>query len=173
MLSLVKDGETQLLKFLCTRSTTKFNVSELAEKTGLSKTWVSEKLDKFNKEGIIELEEHRGRKNAIFNRDNEEVKRLKQIINLEELRKSGIIGKIIEKYSYPEAIVLFGSFAKGEDTENSDIDIAVITSNKAEIEEEIMKRKVSIHEFKSKNIPNNMLETLANGLILYGYLSIK
>jgi len=43
---------------------------------------------------------------------------------------SGLIALLKDKYEEPEAIVVFGSYARGEDTSESDIDIAVVTKKK-------------------------------------------
>ncbi len=173
MLSLINDAETELLKFFCTHPTTEFSISEVARETGLSKPWISEKIRKFEEEGIVKTRKRGNQRLTTFKRDNIDALRLKQVINLEKLYQSSLIDQIVEKYSYPEAIVLFGSFAKGEDVEDSDIDIAVITTETADTEEEIMDREVSVTEFKKEEIPRNMLETLANGITLYGYLEME
>jgi predicted nucleotidyltransferase len=41
---------------------------------------------------------------------------------------------ILEKIQNPTSIVLFGSFAKGTNNEDSDIDILIITNNKKPID---------------------------------------
>ncbi len=42
---------------------------------------------------------------------------------------NGIISKIAESYK-PEKIILFGSYAKGEETDDSDLDILVLKNTK-------------------------------------------
>jgi DNA-binding MarR family transcriptional regulator len=171
MLSLVDSSRDSLVELFCTYPGREFSVSELAEETGLSKTWVSEKIDELEREGLIEVEERRNTKISSFV-SSEENKRLKQVLNLEKLRWSGVVNDIVESYSYPEAVVLFGSFASGEDDQDSDVDIAVISSEEADLEAEVMGREVSIIRFEPGSVPENMLETLANGIVLYGYLDI-
>lgn len=52
---------------------------------------------------------------------------------------------MVNKYSNP-VIILFGSYAKGEDIENSDIDLYIQTPSKKELRtekfEKLLKRKV-------------------------------
>ncbi len=173
MLSLVNDAETELLQFFCNYPTTPFSISKIAEKNDLSRPWVAEKVEKFRKEGLVEVEKKGNMKEVAFNRDREESKRAKRVINLEAIYSSGIVDRIVEEFSYPEAVVLFGSFAKGEDTEKSDIDIAVLSRTEGDIDMNIMGREVSVKAFDPADIPRNMLESLANGIVLYGYLEVK
>lgn len=80
-------------------------------------------------------------------------------------------------YKIPECIVIFGSYAKGEDTRESDIDIAVMTAMKEypqlDIYEADLKRKISLHLIDNiQNEEKDFINTLANGIVLYGYLEV-
>src|SRR3989344_4808251 len=80
------------------------------------------------------------------------------------------------------AIVLFGSFAKGEDAEKSDIDLLVITSAKKELNLDIfdkkLGRKIQLFLFSEKEIEKmkesnkELLNSLINGIILYGFFEV-
>jgi predicted nucleotidyltransferase len=74
----------------------------------------------------------------------------------------------------PGCIVLFGSYLRGEDTEESDIDLFV-EADKKEIRlerfEGLLKRKIELHFRRdfgkiSKELKNNII----NGLVMQGYL---
>ena len=75
-------------------------------------------------------------------------------------------------------IIVFGSFSKGEDIENSDIDIYVETPSKKEISlkkfEKKLNRKIqvfrnkSIKKIKNEDLANNIL----NGIVLNGNLEV-
>ena len=54
--------------------------------------------------------------------------------NLEKIYGSGIVDFLSNKYNRPKSIILFGSFSKGEDIENSDIDIAVSTNKRLNLD---------------------------------------
>lgn len=171
MLSLVNTSEEEVLEFFCMNPTKKYSVSEVSEELSYSKPSISSKFDDLNDKGVLDLVEERNSKLASFNRG--ENTDLKQLVNLDRLHTSDLIKEIVEDYKYPETIILFGSYSKGEDTEQSDIDIAVITSENLDKEYgKIMGREISVTEFKPDEIPENMLETLANGIILHGYLNI-
>jgi predicted nucleotidyltransferase len=97
------------------------------------------------------------------------------------LNQHSVIEDLIKEYDNPETIVLFGSFAHGEDIEKSDIDILIITTNESKgkinktlisFEKEI-NRKISIHVLpnlhkSSEEFKNNT----ANGITLHGYLKV-
>ena len=74
----------------------------------------------------------------------------------------------------PKCIVLFGSFQKGEDIEQSDIDL-FIESPKLKIDlkkfEKKMKRKIELH-FKENfsKYPKELKNNIINGTVLFGFL---
>lgn len=101
----------------------------------------------------------------------------KKIHNLRKIYESGIIEYIRQELINP-VIVLFGSFAKGEDTEESDIDLYIETPSKKEIKlgkfEKLLKRKIQIFRNNNLNeISNHYLaNNIINGIILNNYLEI-
>ena len=102
--------------------------------------------------------------------------------NLWIIYESGIISKIHELVESPRSIILFGSYRKGDDTEGSDIDIAVEVLDNKEIEiHEIGKinigyRKnipVNLHIFSRNKIDLNLFASIANGIVLEGFLEVR
>ena len=55
----------------------------------------------------------------------EKFRKAKKLVNLEKLEDSGLI-EFLEKKFRSEALVLFGSYLEGRDSEDSDIDLAII-----------------------------------------------
>ena len=94
----------------------------------------------------------------------------KRIFNLERIYDSGILEYLSAKYNFPKAIILFGSYSRGEDTEKSDVDIAVITDKSLNLDlsrfEKFLKRRVSLHE--NRKISKEFKANLANGIVLEG-----
>lgn len=69
-------------------------------------------------------------------------------------------------------IILFGSVARGEDTEESDIDILIITTNSDELSDEINSAAVDIILEKDEFIsPHVMSEEHFNKTIDYPFLT--
>lgn len=127
------------------------------------------------REGLLFSEKSRVVKN-IFASKSEKFVQMKRLFNIYSLYGCGLVSFLRQQYEEPEAIVLFGSYAKGEDISKSDIDIAVITSKNMTLDlkkfEPPLKRKINIHEIKLKYAEKPFLNSLANGTVLYGYLKV-
>jgi len=97
--------------------------------------------------------------------------------------ESGILREIRKKISNPRAIILFGSYRKGDDNEKSDIDIAVevLGNEDTQVIElgvipEFGFRKnvvVNLYVFTRNKIDLNLFSNIANGIILEGFLEVK
>ncbi len=109
------------------------------------------------------------------NRDDEKYHFYKKVDCLTRIKESGLLLELQEK-SMPSVIILFGSAAKGEDTEYSDIDLFIGASEqKINVSkyEKVLNRKISLFfepEFNrlSKELKNNII----NGIIISGYLKV-
>lgn len=101
----------------------------------------------------------------------------KKLFNLKSLYDSGLIEFLKVELSNP-VVILFGSYSKGEDTENSDIDLYIETPSKKEINlekfEKELKRKIqsfrhkNIGEIKNLHLSNNII----NGVILNNHIEV-
>jgi len=106
-----------------------------------------------------------------------EQKRTKEFLN--KIKALKLIQNDARELNYPFFIVLiFGSYAKKENTKNSDIDICIISDNKSKTEELISKlrllpEKLEIHDFNTKEF-ESMLDTkkenLAKEIIKYNII---
>jgi predicted nucleotidyltransferase len=91
------------------------------------------------------------------------------------LYQTGVLS-MIEKAAYPSCIVLFGSASRGEDTEESDIDLFV-QAKRIKLDlgkfEKALNRKINVlFEPDIKTISPELLNNLANGTVVYGYLKV-
>ena len=100
-----------------------FGVSEIAKKLKISKGLVSKYFEILLKKGILK----KSRKKFTVRRDNHLVKGIKIMLNLEK-----IDAKIFKKYKFVKAAGLYGSCAKGTNTESSDVDIWIKVENAGE-----------------------------------------
>jgi DNA-binding transcriptional ArsR family regulator len=174
MFDFVNTGEEEVLEVLCRFPDREFTVSELAEESGKSKSLVSGKVSEFVEKGLVSVESKGNSKFVRFNRSNNQALRVKRLLNLNRFYQSGLVDNLVDFYSYPEAIVLFGSFADGEDTEESDVDVCVVSGKEESFDAgEVLGREVSVTVFNKDEIPDNMLETLANGITVYGFLEVR
>ena len=113
----------------------------------------------------------------VANRTNETYLLEKKLYNIKTMYDSGLIERIKRELSNP-AIVLFGSYARGEDTEESDIDVCIETPSKKSVQletfERVLKRKIQVFvqknlcELSNPHLANNII----NGIILNGYVEV-
>ena len=101
----------------------------------------------------------------------------KQLYNIESLYESKLIDKLVLKYNNP-TIVLFGSYSRGEDIEDSDVDLYIETPSKITIElgefEKKLQRKIQLFVYKGINKVENkeLANNILNGIVLNGYVEV-
>ncbi|MCK4555031.1 MAG: nucleotidyltransferase domain-containing protein [Candidatus Aenigmarchaeota archaeon] len=101
----------------------------------------------------------------------------KRLFNIKQIHHSGLLDYIKETLSNP-VIVLFGSYANGEDTGNSDLDLYIGTPSKKSINlekfEKLIQRKIHVFKYDDiKKIQNNHLaNNIINGITLNNYLEV-
>ncbi len=160
-----------------------FSLSDIAKEAGVAKAHIGKILDEFYSLELITLEKLSKIWRIKANRQNPEYIKNKIVYNLGFIYHSGLVEFINEEFNNPKAIILFGSFRKGDDISTSDIDIAIesdgakgyqIVMHKklAEFENQIG-RKIQIHSFSRKNVDLNVFNNIANGIVLSGFLEVK
>lgn len=170
---LFLNNKYRVLELLFDQPTKELNVRHISRLAKVSTTTVTNALKELQKRNIIKK---RRAGNALFvsaDRESNHFIRLKRLYNIQKIYDSGIVDYLVKEYEEPDAIVLFGSFSRGDDTEKSDIDITVVGSRKtANVErfERILGRKISIHELSLRQIEKEFFLNLANGFVLYGAL---
>jgi len=149
-----------------------FFLRELAEESDVSPSTASRIVKELNQESILDVD-NSGIRMSIQAADNEKFKGLKQSYNLWKLSESSLIDNI-EEECFPEAIVLFGSYSRGEDTKNSDIDIAIVNGRKFKHKKHnySFNRELSFHNVNLDEAGKNFIESLANGITMRGHLEI-
>jgi len=154
--------------------TKEFHARELSRKTGLSIFSVLEAIKKLSKEGLISAQK-KGNMKIVKASYSDVFIRSKRIRNLEKVYDSKIIEYLSEAYEKPEAIILFGSYSRGDDIENSDVDIAIITKDHKNLNtekfEKMLSRKISIHEIDLKKVSKEFHNNLINGIVLEGAMA--
>lgn len=172
---LTKDNNYKVMKLFFDNPDKKFHIREIARLTDLSAPGVLKILKKLKEEGLLLSEKGKVVKNVKASR-NEKFFLLKKSYNILSLFEFGLIDFLKNKYEEPEAIVVFGSYSKGEDTSESDIDIAIITKKEIRLDlknfEKILKRKINIYEIQIDKNEKEFLNNLVNGTIVYGYLKV-
>src|SRR3989338_1953296 len=141
--------ELNILKIFLESPTKEFNVREAARTLKITPATASSKLKFFSKDGLLKGRKER---NLLLYRaglDRDKFRDLKLFYNIRKLKESGFVEELNKFYLKP-AIILFGSAAYGLDTEESDMDLAIISENKKDL--------------KNKHLINNVL----NGRVIQG-----
>ncbi len=166
--------QSRIFRLLCIQAGKQLNQREIAARLGVSPTAVAKSLPALQKEGFIKFEKVKSINltRVELNRDNGLAISLKRAENLRMIYESGIASFIEEKFP-GTTIILFGSYSRGEDTINSDIDLAIIGTKEkgADLEkfEKILERKISLHLFSSlKDTSKEFRENVFNGIVLAG-----
>ncbi|HLD18408.1 MAG TPA: nucleotidyltransferase domain-containing protein [Candidatus Nanoarchaeia archaeon] len=172
---LTKHGDFKVLRVFFEYPERKIHIREIARLTKLSPPGVLKIVRNLTKEGMLVLEKGKVVKNVSPSK-SENFVQFKRLFNIYSLYECGLVSFLRHEYEEPEALVLFGSYAKGEDISKSDIDIAVITGKNMSLDmrkfEFTLKRKINVHEIKLMDAEKPFLNSLANGIVLYGYLKV-
>ncbi len=172
----------QILKFFIENPYQEIYLRELAKKLKFSPFAIKKYVDILSRENLILEERKANLRYFKANTNNLFFRQLKIAFNVNLIEKSGLINYLKENMSNVSSIVLFGSMAKAEDTQESDIDVLIIGKEKYlnlnKFEEKIGK-EANIHIFswsewnkKSKKDKAFYYEIIRYGIPLYGELPI-
>lgn len=159
-----------------------FGLNDLVEELEISKTTAHKVVEKLLEIGFLKREIIGKMWRISCNREHEFNTTKKIPFNLEMIYESRMIPLIQQEIGEAKAIILFGSYRKGDDTEESDIDIAVERFDRGEtqIEETTLARigyrenvKVQVTIFSRETIDPNLFANIANGIVLAGFLEVR
>lgn len=122
---LEKYNRYKVLKVFLDAPTEQFRLREISRMSQISPPSVMNYLTAFEKEGVIQKHIKRGIPFYVAVRDHRDFVFYKKMSIFFELHASGIVDYLWEKLS-PEAIILYGSSARGESIEHSDIDLFIV-----------------------------------------------
>ncbi|MBS3056945.1 MAG: nucleotidyltransferase domain-containing protein [Candidatus Aenigmarchaeota archaeon] len=172
---LTKDNTYKVAKLFFDFPEREFHIRELARLTKLSAPAIIKLTKKLEKTGIITIENGKLSKCIKASRSHVFLAK-KQLYNIDALFSSGLVDFLQDIYEEPEAIILFGSYSRGEDISKSDVDIAVITKKRMNLNfdkfEKFLNRKINVMELQIKECEKELLNNLLNGIVLYGYFKV-
>ncbi len=181
--SYIQTGKERILQFLFSFPDKEFSLSDLAKEAKVAKANIGRILEELQDLEIIEIIKLSNIWRIKANQKSWKFIRAKIVYNLNFVYQSGLVEFLDEKFKRPKAIILFGSFRKGEDISDSDIDIAIETYepkaygtvqlDELSEFEKIIGRKIQIHLFNRKKIDLNVFNNIANGIVLLGFLEVK
>jgi len=166
--------QQEILRLLFVNAGKTLNALGVAKALDVSQPAVSKAIPLMVKANLIKVEKDKdsGRLAIELNRDNHKVMQLKRVENLKLIYESGL-ADFLEKEFAGATIILFGSYSRGEDTVNSDIDIAIVGRKDklidTDIYENLLKRNINLNFYESfKEVHKNLKENIFNGIVLYG-----
>lgn len=175
---------SKIIKWFFSYPLLPISLSDLARETKTSKATAASVVNTLLKEDFL-MKEEIGRIWRISCNQKHRYNFTKKIsYNLalvyEALYDYGIINEIYKIAGNPKTIILFGSYRKGDDTDKSDLDIAVEVIGNEDVKiihiGNIVKlgyRKnvpVNLHIFSRRKIDLNLFSNIANGIVLEGFL---
>lgn len=172
----------ELLEFFIKEPEKEFHGRQLSKILRKSPTTILKYLKDYEKQRVLKSEK---KLNHLLFKANSESKAFRQLklgYNLNILNETGLIDYLAEQFNYPEAIVLFGSFAKAEDIPLSDVDLLVVSPLKKELSlekyEKRVKHKIQLFVHSSSDIMKmkeknkELLNKWINGIVLFGSLEV-
>ena len=155
--------------------TAKLRVRQIEREIKLPLPSVIRYCKELEKEEVLKKETISGISAYSADRNSKKFLIAKRLFNINSIFESGLIDYIVKEYFNP-VIVLFGSYSKGEDIEESDIDLYVETPKKQEFNlkkfEKILSRRIQLFNYRNiKEVQNHHLSNnIINGITLNNHL---
>ncbi len=165
--------QLEILRFLSIKAGETFTARAIAQALRVTPTAVAKALPGLR--GLVTAEKDESNRRRIsLDRTNPSAIARKRSENLLLLHESGLVTALEE--AYPGAtIILFGSYAYGEENTASDIDIAVIGSGKEPSlrrYERLLERPIRINQYAGWEIDDELRDNILNGIVLSGGVSL-
>jgi predicted nucleotidyltransferase len=159
---MVEKNSTQLVaRYFFTHPTTEIHLRALTRAVGKSMPVILAAVRKLSLTTVK------------ANAENPLFVQLKRVHNLERLYETGLVDQLRKAFDC-QAMVCFGSYSRGDDFEQSDVDIALVGAKQKSIDlspfESKLKRQISLHFVTKAQVSKEFWHNLANGLVLEGAL---
>ena len=171
--------QQDILRHLFIKSGTTLTARAIAVALSVSQPAVSKALPGLEKNDLIVVTKDRETKRLAIgiNRDDPQVIGLKRVDNLKQIHESGLARFLYDNLK-GATVILFGSYAHGEDTVTSDVDIAVVglhvtmELDLSKFEKEIGRKIVPNFYDSFKKIDRPLLNNILNGIVLKGAVEL-
>lgn len=170
--------QEEILTLFYKKSGLTLNQRQIAKYLNVSAPAIKKSLPLLEELNFIKLKKDKETKRLSIqlNLENHKIIQLKRVSNLKQLYETGFVDFIEEKFA-GGTIILFGSYSKGEDIFNSDIDVAIIQRKEKDIDltvfEKQLERKIHLLFFDSfKKINIHLKNNILNGVTLSGSIEL-
>lgn len=160
-------------------------LNDLSAEMRISKTTAKRVINRLVEEGFLKVKVYGNAWRITCNQEHIYNHSLKIVHNLDMVYRMywlGLRDMILQRVGNPSAVILFGSYRKGDDTKESDIDLAVEVLGDASLRIEPLAivesfgfRKnvpVNLHIFSRKRVDMNLFSNITNGIVLEGFLEV-
>lgn len=159
-----------VLEIFFKEPTTIHFIREISKKINLAQTSVRNNIKELEKSALIIKKKGKPFNGFAANRENDKFIHYKQAYNLFSLFQ---LKNILIENIHPKGIIVFGSYSRGEDTEDSDIDLLILSNIKKEIDfsktEKQLKRKINAMTVSSiEELEKGVRKNILGGWVLYG-----
>lgn len=167
----------RIKEYFFVNPTVKLRVRQIERELKLSLPSIIRYVGKLEKEEILKKIKTG---NVVFysaDRSSDKFLLEKRLFNIRQLYEKGLIEYLRQELHNPPVIV-FGSYSKGEDIEESDIDLYIETPSKKEVNLEkfkkALKRKIQIFSYPSiqKVTNHHLLNNILNGILINGFVEV-
>jgi len=164
--------EQEIFSLMCIRAGERLSQREIAKLLNVSPTAIAKPVKRLQEKNLAKIEKTKTINFVSFNRDEQKAIELKRAENLKNAYVSGL-SDYLEEQLAGSTVILFGSYSRGEDTNASDIDIAVIGRKDKMLEleeyEKILNRKINMNFYNSwQEIHKHLRNNILNGILLHG-----
>ncbi len=166
--------EQEILALLCIKTGTKLNQRQISKLLKVSPTAVGKSIPSLK--DLISKEKISNIILITLNRDNPEAIQLKRTENMKNIYATKL-AEFLENELPGATVILFGSYSRGEDTINSDIDLAIIGRKEKLMDlerfEKMLERKIIINFYSSlKEVHKDLRENICNGIVISGGIEL-
>lgn len=147
--------EINLIYYLSLQKESKYS-KQISKETGISTGAASQSLRKLSEEDMIKSKAAGKEKYYFIDANNPIIKHFKLSLNIFSIQE--LINKL---KSFSQKIILFGSYATGLNTEDSDIDLFILSSDKVKV-----KKILNDYKAKINNRISAILVTAAEYIVL-------
>jgi len=169
-----KNNVQKVLEFFFDNPTRSVYLRELSREMKLSMPAIIASVQKLSSEELVSINKEKALTIIKSNVSSTKFIRLKRVSNLEKLYASGLVDVLQKTFKNPQVIICFGSYSRGEDTEQSDIDVGIIGSKETDVDlsnfETFLNRPISLHIIDVLRASKEFKSNLCNGIVLEGAL---
>jgi len=185
-LVILTEAYQKVLSWFFSFPNIEMSLNELSSDLEISKTTAKKIVEILAGEGFLIKKIYGKTWRITCNKDHPYNYTRKIAFNLEmvyEAYLKGLKEAILKNVGSLGSVILFGSYRKGDDTEKSDIDIAVEVFNNQDIEiielgiiSQFGYRKdipVNLYIFSRNKVDLNLFSNIVNGIVIEGFLEVR